>query len=95
MADGESEVTLDRVLLGLQKSISRVNRDSASVEGARALIVGDLEFSLSVSGDYADGDRIAVRPDGAIRLTLSGTINADVRVQRVEGDGDGAGSGGA
>jgi len=79
---------LEEVLVALQKSFSRVNNQSAEVpeHQARALMVGDVDFQLSLNVDpyrdaeHATADRLLVKSGGGISLTLSGRIDTDIRV---------------
>ncbi len=86
----QSGETLDALLLALQKTLSRVNKASAKVpEGqARSLIVGDVGFSLSCKCNLTSGDKVSLDNDGLITLSLSGHINTDIGVVRLEEDAD-------
>jgi hypothetical protein len=86
MADDQSldkqrpDNELGNVLVSLQKAFSRVSRDSASVPAhkARALVVGKVNFEMSVKCHSAD-DSLLVADDGGITLRLAGTLEVDVR----------------
>ncbi len=79
---------LEEVLVALQKSFSRVNNQSAAVpeQQARALMVGDVDFQLTLNvepyrkSENAPADRLLVKPGGEISLSLSGRIDTDIRV---------------
>jgi hypothetical protein len=80
-----SKLTLDDVIVGLQKSFSRVSARSASVDpqNARALVTGQITFEMSLKADPIE-DKLYPKADGNIELKLSGTIDSDVRpVQRL------------
>lgn len=74
--------TLDGLLLALQKTLSRVSRDSASVpaDQARALIVGPVSFDLSVRCRFAQPDELVLDSQDGWPLRLSGQISPDVGV---------------
>lgn len=84
--DEETQNTVDRLLLSLQKSISRVSRDSANIDSdkAHSLIVGDIDFSISFKCNMISDDRLLVQGDGAISLSLSGRIDADVGIKNLK-----------
>jgi len=88
---GKSD-TVDRILLALQKSLSRVNRDSATVphDQARSLITGDVDFRLSCRCDLKSGDKLVLNAAGEITLDLSGHINIDLGTIRLDEDKDAA-----
>lgn len=77
--------SLDDVVIALQKSFSRVSARSADVppENARAMVLGQVSFDLSLRVNSAD-DKLRLDPQGAIDLKVSGTLNMDVRT--VEAD---------
>ncbi len=76
----EDEVTLDDVMVELQKSFSRVSAKSRNVpsEDARALIVGEVDFEISLPIE-PEKERILQKKESPISLTLRGTINTDIR----------------
>lgn len=82
----EIQNTVDRLLLSLQKSISRVNRDSANIDSdkAQSLIVGDIDFSISFKCNLISDERLLVKDDGTITLSLSGKIDTDVGIKNLE-----------
>jgi hypothetical protein len=71
---------LGNVLVSLQKSFSRVSRDSAGVPAhqARALVVGKVAFEMSFKCETSDG-ALLVTDSGGIALRLTGTIDVDIR----------------
>ena len=73
--------TLESVLIALQKSISRVNEQSSKVPESqpRALIIGDLDFEISLKCD-PNKDKLAVTNSGGISITLKGRINTDMEI---------------
>lgn len=76
----DKDITLDDVLLALQKSFSRVSHGSRDVppESARALIVGNVNFELSIHLK-PEIDRLIHQNDGGIQLKLNGVIQQDIR----------------
>lgn len=78
-----SGVALDRVVLALQKTFSRVSAETATVEAsrARALVTGRVAFSLRLSAEMDGEDRLVATPEGSLALELSGSIETDVRVR--------------
>ena len=85
-AEGD-EPTVDRMLIALQKTLSRVSRDSASVpEGqARALITGSVQFELEVKCSLIEGEKLLLDEERGRPLKLSGQIAADIGVELTEG----------
>ncbi|KHT61671.1 hypothetical protein RJ45_21400 [Photobacterium gaetbulicola] len=77
--------TLEQVLIALQKSISRVNSMSSKVppSQARALILGDIDFDISLKCDQ-DGDKLRISNSGGISLNLKGIINTDMDITHEE-----------
>lgn len=77
--------TLEQVLIALQKSISRVNSISNNVppNQARALILGDIDFDLSLKCDQ-DGDKLRISNSGGISISLKGIINTDMEIAHEE-----------
>jgi len=79
--------TLHKILIALQKSLSRVSansKDSEHPENARALIVGSIGFELTVNIEpEADAsgsiDYLVYKPDGKLLLKLTGSILQDIR----------------
>ncbi len=71
---------LEDVINALQKSFSRVSRDSAKVEDsdALALIIGQVEFDIQVKLS-PNSDRLLVDTNGIINLGLKGIIDTDIR----------------
>ncbi len=96
---GRSEPELGQVITALQKSFSRVSAAAAArpPEKARALVVGQVDFEMSLKCDVEgkDNDYLRVHARGSINLKLAGTIDVDVReveeseLQRGEFDDDG------
>jgi hypothetical protein len=81
-----AKLTLDDVIVGLQKSFSRVSARSASVDpqNARALVTGQIAFEMTLKADPED-DKLYPKADGKIELKLSGTIDSDVRAVKDSG----------
>jgi hypothetical protein len=77
---------LDDVVIALQKSFSRVSARSASVppENARAMVVGQVKFDMTIRTNLEEGDKLRADPGGAIELKFSGTLDTDVRTVEVE-----------
>jgi len=78
--NNDSSPTLDEALINLQKAFSSVSSDSAKVpkEQARAVIYGDVSFSLELNVDSVSG-KLSINKDGEIRLSISGTLHTDIR----------------
>tara|TARA_R110002111_G_scaffold18776_1_gene45886 strand:+ start:148 stop:477 length:330 start_codon:yes stop_codon:yes gene_type:complete len=90
-SNGMSAVSLDDVLVALQKSFSRLSASSRSVpdENARALITGvvdfeitsDFEMALSPNASLDDSaDVLIQQSNGTIRMTLKGQVETDIRL---------------
>jgi hypothetical protein len=75
------------VLLALQKSLSRVSRDSVSnsenANRAMALITGDVKFSFTLKCDLQDKDNLVLQKEGPIELHLDGIVTTDLDVQDI------------
>lgn len=86
----EEKNKVHEVLLALQKSLSRVSRDSADKKkgDAYALITGDVNFSFTLKCDLEEDHNLALQKDGAIELHLDGSIATDIDVQDVLADSD-------
>jgi hypothetical protein len=89
-APDADDPTVDQFLVALQKTFSRVSRDSAEIpEGdARALIMGPVEFEVSVPCAL-DGDRLMLMSTGGTALRLKGTISPDLGVELDEESANG------
>lgn len=87
-ADSADAATLERFLLALQKTLSRVSRDSAAVPAgqARALISGPVAFDAELRCELDGEDRLGVSREGAVLLRLSGRVATDVGVRLLEAD---------
>jgi len=83
--NSDNAETLDMLLLALQKTLSRVSRDSSNINpgAARSLIAGNVAFTLSCRCDYAEGDHILLKENGGVEMSLSGKINTDISVENV------------
>jgi len=75
----KQEYTLDRLLIALQKSISRVNEKSAKVpqNKARAIITGNIGFNISCICTLIADDKLELCEQG-IEINLNGHINPDI-----------------
>lgn len=75
-------VTVDDVLVALQKTFSRVSARSASVGAgaARALVTGNVQFDISIPVAFDGDSQLIVAPAGGQPLRLNGQIATDVRV---------------
>lgn len=95
MIQNSTQPTLDQILIGLQKTFSRVNAATAEritdehIDKARAMIVGDVQFQLSLTvvpaapaldGAISDSFLYSNQAGEGISLTLSGIINTDIRI---------------
>lgn len=89
-AAGAVDPTLDRFLIALQKTLSRVSRDSAHVpaDQARALIVGNVTFDVDLRCDLRDDGKLALESEGAVGLRLSGKIATDLGIAPEEPTGE-------
>lgn len=82
----KEENTLEHVLVALQKSLSRVNSMSSKVpkNQPRALIIGDLNFEISLKCEQ-DEDKLRVTGgSGGIDISLKGVINTDIEFSSEE-----------
>ena len=75
-----SQLTLEDVIVALQKSFSRVSAKSADVppENARAMVAGQVNFEMALKVD-TDADYLCVTPKGTIDLKISGVVDTDIR----------------
>lgn len=75
------KLTLDDAIIALQKTFSRVSAQSAQVPAgnARALVTGEVEFTLTLNADLED-DYWCIAQTGGQQLNLKGSINTDIRV---------------
>lgn len=82
--------TVDRFLVALQKTLSRVSRDSAEVppDQARALIVGEVSFGVELRVRLRDDEKLELDEEAGVPLQLSGRITSDVRVELLEESAD-------
>ena len=82
----EKKLTLDDVVIALQKTFSRVSARSASVpvENARALVTGQVNFTLSLKVD-PQGDYLHPASNGSVDLNLAGVIDTDIRSEEETG----------
>ena len=87
----EQDLTLDELLVSVQKAFSRLSRASARVgnDKARALITGDVEFDISFNAD-AEGAYIYPQKDGFVKIALRGKIETDIRMIDDEDGADAA-----
>ncbi|CAM2067891.1 hypothetical protein SCOR_21100 [Sulfidibacter corallicola] len=78
--------TLDQVITALQKTFSRVSRDTGTVDEAQAkcFLTGNVAFQLGLKAEYGEGHHLFIKPTGTLDLTISGTIQTDVRVKEEE-----------
>ena len=90
--DKQKIPSLDNVFISLQKTLSRVSNLSSKVdeEDARALITGDVNFSIELRVDNFS-DYLVTNKDGSIKLSMSGVIASDVRTVASKEAGDTAG----
>jgi hypothetical protein len=80
--ESKGKITLDEVIVALQKSFSRVSTASAELpaENARAMVTGLVNFDISLKVE-AEKDYLRLDADGAIDLRLSGKIDTDIRIE--------------
>lgn len=79
--------SLEQLLVALQKSLSRVSRNSADVpkDQPRSLIVGNVAFHLRTRCAQEGDNRLLVGSEGEIDLELSGTITTDLDAEGPSG----------
>ena len=82
--------TVDRFLVALQKTLSRVSRDSATVspDQARALIVGNVRFEVDLRCALREDEKLELRESGGFPLHLGGSIASDVGIELLEETSD-------
>jgi hypothetical protein len=78
----ENKLTLDEVLISLQKSFSRVTDNSTRNEGTTALMVGNINFELEVRLT-AENDKLFYDKDGDMALRVSGQIDSDLKEEQI------------
>ena len=73
---------LEDIVLALQKTFSRVSAATAEVPAsqARALVVGQVDFEISLRAAPHDVDHLVQEENGPIQLVLKGRIDTDIRV---------------
>ena len=82
---GSDTQALETALIALQKTLSRVSRDTAPIhtknrDDACAIMVGPVQFHLSVATRLNTAEqRLLLDRSGPITLELTGTIQTDVR----------------
>ena len=82
---------LEDVLIALQKSFSRVSyqterarrKGGKESENALALVTGPVTFTMQFPASPS-GDRLAYDTKGELKLSLSGTIQPDIRITASE-----------
>ena len=81
----QGEISLDDLLVNIQKSLSRVSSRSSTIpeDQARSIIYGDIDFSIELKID-GEGDKLFVSKDGSVNLSMSGKISADIRNDEIE-----------
>lgn len=86
LAENAARMSLDKALVALQKSFSRVNAASMKNMEDRpldptALIVGNVAFEATVrlSPSKVEEDRLEVAKDGELEVKFNGTIHPDFR----------------
>ncbi len=85
----KKDIALEDVMLALQKSFSRVNRDTAQVDDdeARAMIIGEIEFQMVISVSPVDNGEtswLKSDPEGGINLSLNGKIDMGIEEKTEE-----------
>ncbi len=82
----KTNFTLDSLIIALQKSISRVNRDTAKAtendtNAAFASLSGNIVFELKCKCEMDESDKIILSEKGSIEINLSGQIDPDIGVE--------------
>lgn len=79
-------IALEDVIVALQKSFSRVSTTSALVppEHARALVVGQVGFELTLRVEPENDNRLLYNSVGPMELKLTGQINTDIRSESLD-----------
>ncbi len=77
----KDRISLESALITLQKSFSRVSRESSKVkeDKAQALIVGNVTFELEFNADVED-DHIYLNDEGTVRMKFNGDVETDIRI---------------
>ncbi len=81
----QDAISLDDLLINIQKALSRVSQRTASVpeSDAKSVIYGDVDFSIELKVEGED-DRLLVKKDGSVNLSMSGKISTDIRDDEVD-----------
>ncbi len=81
----QDAISLDDLLINIQKSLSRVSLRSAAIpeSQAKSIIYGDVDFSIELKVE-GEGDKLLVKKDGSVNLSMSGKISTDIRNDEVE-----------
>lgn len=85
----DTGITLDEVLINLQKTFSRVVRDTirhkeSHPAGERAIMIDPINFEIeiNVAVDLESKDQFKYDPNGDIRISLNGRIDPDFDKER-------------
>lgn len=85
--------TVDRFLIAVQKSLSRVSRDTGRhqrqrPDGAHAIITGNVEFEVTLECALAEDERLVLVDSGGRPLRLKGNVSVDVGITDAGGGPD-------
>lgn len=84
------KVTLEDIVICLQKSFSRVSAISAQIpkEQSRARIVGNVNFTIRLNLEPGEDDHLMFDKQGSVELQLIGQIDTDIRPVRMDEESD-------
>ena len=79
----DKPLTLDDVVIALQKTFSRVSARTGQVpeQDAQATITGRVDFELGVKVNPDSNHALLPDPQGSIELKLKGGLDTDVRYE--------------
>ena len=85
-SEESSERTVDDFLIALQKTLSRVSRESAKVpsEQARSLITGNVAFDVDLKCSLGAGQKLMLNDETGAPLRLSGQLSSDIGIEFLE-----------
>ncbi|MEM6259539.1 MAG: hypothetical protein AAF711_05560 [Planctomycetota bacterium] len=84
--DAASKTGLEDIVLALQKSFSRVSRESGSFQSdhpdeAVAFVEGPIKFAITMKLSPDGNDRLTYNEQGGLETTIEGVINPDIRYE--------------
>lgn len=85
-AKPKEAITLEDIMISLQKSFSRVSYKTAQAQrknegaGALAIISGPVEFQVTLKVRPGEDETILYDEKGSVELSLKGEVTPDIRL---------------